>query len=476
MNPEIEQEIITVKKGTELILTIESLAYGGNGIARVENFVIFVKNAIPGQTVRALIYKKRKGFAEARALEVLNESPYAVAPRCEHFPTCGGCKVQQLDYTEQVAQKRQQVVDIFRRQLGLDSFEIDVVVPADDVFHYRNKMEFTFSNRRWVLPGEPEDVDRSFALGMHIPGRFDKILNINECHIMPANGNAILNRAKVLARESGLKPYDVKTHNGFLRYLMLRFGHKTGDIMVNIVTSYENSDLLQPMVNTLISEFPEITTLVNNINTRKADVAFGEYELLLHGRPTIEEKIGGLTFEISANSFFQTNSLQAEKLYTTALKGAGLTGEEVVYDLYCGTGTIALFLAQKAKEVHGFEVIVSAVEDATRNAVRNGIGNVHFHVANLDKYFKNPRVLKKIPPPEIVVLDPPRAGMHRDMTDYLPRFGAQKIVYISCNPTTQARDATVILENGYNLAHLTMVDMFPHTPHIETVAVFQKRC
>lgn len=475
MNQEIKQEIITVKKGVELNLKIESLAFGGNGIARVENFVIFVKNAIPGQTVRALVYKKRKGFAEARALEVLKESPHAVVAPCEHFPTCGGCKVQQLDYAEQVSQKRQQVVDIFRKQLGLESFDVDEVVPAADIFHYRNKMEFTFSNRRWVLPGEPEGVDRSFALGMHIPGRFDKILNINECHIMPAKGNAILNRAKVLALELGLKPYDVRTHNGFLRYLMLRFGHKTGDLMVNIVTSYENTDLLQPMVNSLISEFPEITTLVNNINTRKADVAFGEYELLMHGRPTIEEKIGDLTFEISANSFFQTNPLQAENLYTAALNGAALTGEEVVYDLYCGTGTISLFFAQKAKEVHGFEVIVSAVEDATRNAIRNRIGNVYFHVANLDKYFKNPKALKKIPPPDVVVVDPPRIGMHKDMTDYLPRLGASKIIYISCNPTTQARDSAIILEKGYDLTHLTMVDMFPHTPHVETVAVFQKK-
>ncbi|MBT6781625.1 MAG: class I SAM-dependent RNA methyltransferase, partial [Candidatus Marinimicrobia bacterium] len=311
-----------VKKGQELELTIESLAYGGKGIARVNDFVIFVKNAIPGQKVRALLYRKRKGFGEARPLEILSESKYAVDPICEHFPVCGGCKVQQLDYAEQLAQKKQQVENIFQRQAGLDDFTSNEVIPAENIFNYRNKMEFTFSNNRWVLPGEPENVERDFALGMHIPKRWDKILNIDICHLMPELGNEILNKAKTLAQELTLKPYNQRTHNGFLRYLAFRFGHNTGDIMVNIVTSYENTDLLKPMVDGLIDAFPQITTVVNNINTRKADVSFGEYELLLHGKPVLEEKIGNLSFEISANSFFQTNTVMAEKLYETALAGA----------------------------------------------------------------------------------------------------------------------------------------------------------
>lgn len=465
---------MSVKKGDELELTIESLAYGGKGVARVDDFVIFVKNAIPGQKVRALLYRKKKGFGEARPLEVLSESKHAVDPRCNHFLTCGGCKVQQLDYDEQVEQKRQQVENIFRRQAGIEDFEIDGVVPADQVFNYRNKMEFTFSNNRWVLHGEPEKAERDFALGMHIPKRWDKILNIDECHIQPQLGNEIINKVRSLAKELNLKPYDQKTHNGFLRYLLMRFGQNTGDILVNLVTSYENSDLLQPMVNGLIESFPQITTIVNNINTRKSDVSFGEYELHLHGKPTLEEKIGDLTFEISANSFFQTNTGMAEKLYQTALDGAELSGEEVVFDLYCGTGSISLFLAQKAKEVHGFEVIVSSVEDATRNAIRNGIGNAKFHVANLDNFFKF-GVGKKYPKPDIVVVDPPRAGMHKFMTNYLPKFEAKKIVYISCNPTTQARDTEILQMKGYALKRLTMVDMFPHTPHVETVGIFHKK-
>ena len=463
-----------VKKGQELILKIDSLAYGGKGVSRVDDFVIFVKNAIPGQKVRALLYKKRKGFGEARPLEILSESKHAVGPRCDHFPTCGGCKFQQLDYVEQVVQKKQQIENIFRRQAGITNFELDEIISADKIFHYRNKMEFTFSNNRWVLPEEPENVNRDFALGMHIPERWDKILNIDRCYIMPELGNEILIKVKSLVQELALQPYNQKTHNGFLRYLMMRFGVNTGDLLVNLVTAYENTDLLNPLVDKLTKAFPQITTIVNNINTRKADVAFGEYELHLHGKPALEEKLGKLTFEISANSFFQTNTLMAEKLYQTALKGAHLTGEEVVFDLYCGTGSISLFLAQKAKEVHGFEVIVSAVEDATRNAVRNGIGNVKFHVANLDNYFKFGRS-KKYPKPDVVVVDPPRTGMHKSMSSYLPKFGAEKIVYVSCNPTTQARDSEILQRKGYELKRLTMVDMFPHTPHVETVGIFHKK-
>ena len=464
---------ISVKKGQEYELDIESLAYGGKGIARINDFVIFVKNAIPGQKVRALVYRKRKGFGEARPLEILTESPHIVEAPCTHFLTCGGCKIQQLAYDEQVAQKKQQVENIFQRQAGIPDFKLESVVPSENAFNYRNKMEFTFSNNRWVLPSEPEGVERDFALGMHIPKRWDKILNIDTCHLMPEIGTKILNKTQSLAKKLKLKPYDQKTHNGFLRYLLIRFGHFTGDILVNLVSSYENPVLLKPLVDGLIQEFPQITTVVNNINTRKADVAFGEYELHLHGKPYLEERLGGLTFEISANSFFQTNSVMAEKLYETALEGAELTGEEVVFDLYSGTGSVSLFLAQKAKEVHGFEVIVSSVEDATRNAIRNGVGNAHFHVANLDNFFKF-GVGKKYPKPDVIVVDPPRAGMHKFMTNYLPKFEAKKIIYISCNPTTQARDTEILQMKGYKLKKLSMVDMFPHTPHVETVGIFEK--
>ncbi len=469
-----------IKKGSEVNLTIESLAYGGKGIAKVDNFVIFVKNAIPGQSVKALIYKKHRGYAEARPVEVIKESPNYTVPLCEHFEYCGGCTFQQLNYDKQVEQKKQQVIDAYQRLTGLDGVKIDKVISSKNIYNYRNKMEFTFSNRRWILPNEPENAPQSFALGLHIPGRFDKILDINECHIQPKLGNKILNFVREKAIELKLKPYDVKTHIGFLRHLVLRFGVNTDEMMVNIVTSYENTDFLIPLVNDLTQKFPQITSVINNINTRKADIAFGEYEIILHGSPAITDKIGDLTFAISANSFFQTNTLQAEKLYQAVIDGADLNTDDIVYDLYCGTGSISLFLAQKAKEVYGFEMIGSAVEDAQQNAVTNGIHNVQFFKANLDTHFKGYMSFSnftkkfKIAKPDIVIIDPPRAGMHEDMVRYLPKFGAKRIVYVSCNPTTQARDLKILLAKGYKLTKTTMVDMFPHTPHIETVIVLEK--
>ena len=466
-------ETITIKRGVELELDIESLAYGGMGLARKENFVIFVKYAIPGQRVLARIYKKRKGFAEAQVLKLLVESPNAVDVRCNHYWICS--KLQSLSYDEQIKEKSSQVEDAFNRLGGFTDFKLDKVREADPIYHYRNKMEFTFSPNRWVLESEPEGVDKSFALGLHIPGRFDKILDIHVCHIQPEIGNRILAVARDVCLDNPeLRPYDPRSHIGFLRFLMLRYGVNTGDLMVNVVTSYHDMDKLSPLTDKLLEEFPEITSLVNNVNTRKADVAFGEYETLLYGEPFIQEKIGALTFEISANSFFQTNTTQGEVLYEEVEKALDLKGDEIIYDLYCGTGTIGLYLSKNAKEVYGFEVIRSALDDAEKNADRNDISNVHFLKANLDTFFKSGQLPNRIPRPDVIIVDPPRAGMYQDMVNYLPRLKAKKIVYVSCNPTTQARDARILNEHGYQIRNATMVDMFPHTPHIETVMLFSK--
>ncbi|MFC1581271.1 23S rRNA (uracil(1939)-C(5))-methyltransferase RlmD [Candidatus Neomarinimicrobiota bacterium] len=464
-----------IKKGTEVNLTIESLAYGGKGVARIDNFVVFVKNAIPGQIIRALIYKKHKGFAEARPLEILTESANAVTPKCQHFAYCGGCTLQQFDYSKQVQQKARQVVDIFKRQLGLTDFKINEIVPADPIFHYRNKMEFTVSNRRWILPDESEDSSRDFALGLHIPGRFDKILDIKECLLHPAMGNDILNTVRDLALEYKLKPYDQKTHIGFLRHLVMRFGSMTSQVMVNLVTSFENPDLLEPLVSGLLERFPNINSIINTINTKKADTVYGDYEILLHGSGSIIDRIKPLEFEISSNSFFQTNTYQASQLYEKVINAAALKGDEIVYDLYCGTGTISLFLASKAKVVHGFEMISTAVEDAMRNAISNGIGNCYFHKSNLDTFFKHSRNNLNIDDPDVIVIDPPRQGMHKDMTEIISKWSAKRIIYVSCNPTTQARDIDILLQAGYQLGSVDMVDMFPHTPHIETVAMLERK-
>ena len=466
-------EKVIIKRRAELELKIESLAYGGMGVAKKDDFVIFVKGAIPGQIVNARVYKKKKGYAEAQTLNIVSESPNAVEPKCNHFYICS--KIQNLSYKEQLKEKGNQVEDAFQRLGGFKEFKLKKVIEGDPTFNYRNKMEFTFSPHRWVLESEPEGVDKSFALGLHIPGRYDKILDINNCHIQPEIGNKILQVAReVCNSNSDLKPYDPKTHIGFLRHLMIRYGVNTNQLMVNVVTAYDDINKLSPLTDTLLNKFPEITSLVNNVNTRKADVAFGEFETLLFGKPYIEEKLGDLTFEISANSFFQTNTLQGEVLYNEVLKAADLKGDEIVFDLYCGAGSIALYLAKKAKEVFGFEVIRSSLENATKNAKNNKIKNAVFLKANLDTFFKSGQLPRRIPKPDIVIVDPPRAGMHPDMTNYLHKFKAKKIVYVSCNPTTQARDAKVLYEKGYHIKSAVMVDMFPHTPHIETVVLFSK--
>ena len=465
----------TIKKGMDVELEIESLAFGGMGVSRINEKVTFVKNAIPGQTVTARITKKRTSYLEARSLEVISESPHFVAVKCEHFADCGGCTFQNLDYEQQVSAKELQVKDVFRRIGGFKDVDCDSIVKCEEIFHYRNKMEFTFSPHRWVLDTEPEGVDRSFAVGLHIPGRYDKILDIKDCHIQPVIGNKILKVARdVCLAHPDLKPYDPKTHIGFLRFLMLRFGVNTNQIMVNLVTAYDDINKLSPLIDALLKQVPEITSMVNNVNTRKADVAFGEFETQVFGEPFIQETIGDLTFEISANSFFQTNTTQGKHLYDEVVKAAGLTGSEIVFDLYCGTGTIGLYLANQVKEVYGFEIIRSALEDAEKNAQRNKITNAIFLKANLDTFFKSGQLPRRIPKPDVVIVDPPRAGMHPDMTNYLYKFKAKKIVYVSCNPTTQARDAKVLAEKGYEIKSAAMVDMFPHTPHIETVMLFSQ--
>ena len=464
---------LTIKKGLEPELKIESLAYGGMGLAKIDNFVIFVKNAIPGQIVKAFIYKKKKGYAEARVTSVIKESPNAIEVKCNHYWICS--KLQSLSYKEQLKEKEKQVEEAFQRIGGFIDFKLNEIKGADPVYNYRNKMEFTFSPNSWVLESEPKGVDSSFALGLHIPGRFDKILNIEECHIQPEIGNKILSVAQeICLKHPDLKPYNPKTNVGFLRHLMLRFGANTDQLMVNIVTAYDDINKLSPLIDRLLDEISEITSMVNNVNTRKADVAYGEFENLIFGNPYIEEKIGELTFEISANSFFQTNTYQGETLYSEVVKAAGLTGKEVVYDLYCGTGSIALYLAKNAKEVYGFEVIRSSLENAEKNSVINNIDNVHFLKANLDTFFKTGQLPRKVPKPDVIVVDPPRAGMHPDMSGYLHKLKAKKIIYVSCNPTTQARDAQILTENGYKIKNSVMVDMFPHTPHIETVMLLSK--
>jgi 23S rRNA (uracil1939-C5)-methyltransferase len=461
-------EPITIKKGMDVELKIESLAFGGMGVSRINEKVTFVKNAIPGQTVTARITKKRTSYLEARSLEVLSESPHFVPVKCEHFADCGGCTFQNLEYEQQVAAKALQMKDVFRRIGGFKDVACDSIVKCDEIFHYRNKMEFTFSNQEYVPESEKEREPSKFALGLHAPGRWDKILNINECHIQTKIANEILTTIKELTKD--LEPYNIREHTGFLRNVIIRVAANTDEIMVNIVTSRDDPDLLSPVSHTLITQFPNITSIVNNITARKSGVSMGEHQVVLHGKEYIIEKLGDYEFMISADSFFQTNTKQAEKLYDIILEESALTGSEIVYDLYCGTGSISLFLSKHAKMVYGFELVTSAVQDAMQNAIHNKVKNAWFFGGNLENLFRENTEAKGLEHPDVVVVDPPRAGLHTKTIEDIIEKSPKRIVYVSCNPASQARDVALLCNEKYELKKLRPIDMFPHTPHVENVA------
>ena len=464
------------KIGDEFELTINDIAFGGKGISTYNNFKIFVRNAIPKQKLLVRLIKKRKSFGEAKILSIIENSHLYQKSSCNHFPVCGGCSFQHLDYDYQFMIKQKQLLDIFNKIGNIKINNIDYMFPAEQIFYYRNKMDFTFSPKRWLLNDvKYNSEDKSFALGLHIPGRFDKILNIRDCMIQTKISNEILCLVQDLAKESKIIPYNKKTHKGFLRNLIIRNSKKTNQIMINFVTSYEDRIILQPIVNKLIKNFKNIKSIVNNINSKKSDTSIGEYEILLYGDRFIVDKIGNYEFEISSNSFFQTNTNQAENLYSIAKNMAQLKPDDILFDLFCGTGSISIYMASNLKKVYGFEIIESAIYDAYQNMKRNGIKNCEFFQVNLDKDFEYIFNSKKLPHPNILLLDPPRAGIHPKLIKNLINFNVNKIIYISCNPTTQARDLKIFIDSGYKLKKLAMVDMFPHTPHIETVVLLTKK-
>ena len=463
---------IKLKKGSEIIVSVESLAFGGKGLARYNNIVVFVNNGIPGQKLKVLIIKKSKKYFEAKILEIISESIHYKEPICEHFKYCGGCSFQNLDYEIQIQQKMQQIKDIFNRIGHQKDYVIDPIQSCENIYEYRNKMEFTFSNRRWILKDEPLNVTSDFALGLHIPGRYDKILNINKCHIQRDQANKILNIVQEYSID--MMPYDIIAHTGFLRNLMIRHTENTNEIMVNIVTAFEDIKALKPIVDKIVKEIKNIKSVVNNVTSRKAGVSIGEYEINLYGENFIQEIINGLTFNISANSFFQTNTKQTEKLYSTIINESNLTKEDIVYDLYCGTGTIGISMAKYVKFVYGFEIIESAVNDAKMNAKINNIANIKFLKGDLQKIFRVNLDAKKIEKPDILIIDPPRAGMHKKTILDVVKKNPKKIIYISCNPSTQARDIKEFSEYKYKLKKTLPLDMFPHTPHVENIAIIEK--
>jgi 23S rRNA (uracil1939-C5)-methyltransferase len=439
---------------------------------------VFVQNSYPGDKVKAKLIKIKKSFAEARTKEILIPSQERVEAKCKYFGSCGGCKQQDLSYDSQTKYKQQQVKEIFKSIGGFSGHhEILPIIPSANSFFYRNKMEFSFSDKRWLTEDEissGEKIDKNFALGLHVPNVYDKVLDIDVCYLQSELSYRILNFTRNFFKERNAQVYSTKTHSGFLRNLVIRHSYHTRDLMVNLVTADEDDSLIKTYSNSLLKEFLEITTIVNNISRKKASVAIGDYEKVFYGDGFITDMIGEFTFRISANSFFQTNTLQAENLYKTAVDFAELKGNEIVYDLYSGAGTIAIYISQKVKVVYAFESVESAIEDAKTNAELNDINNVHFFNADLYKSFLPLIEEQKIPNPDAIILDPPRSGLHKNTVEDVIKINPDKIVYVSCNPATQARDIKLFFDAGYKLIKMRAVDMFPHTFHIENVCLLTK--
>ena len=462
-----------MKRGQEIELTISSLAYGGKGVSKLNDLVIFTENVLPGQRVLVKIVKKKSSYLEARKIKIIKASSNEIKARCLHFGVCGGCKTQNLDYSVQLQYKQDQVKDIFERIGLFKNIKIKDIIPSNVTFNYRNKMEFTLSNRRWFVKDYTKFDDLPFALGLHIPKRFDKILDIEECHIQSDEANQILNETRILLAKEKFEPYDVIKHVGFIKNVAIRSSKRGQEIMINFVTSYEKKYCFDTIVHHLINKFDSIKSIVNNVNSGKSGATTGEKEILLYGKKYIIENLDNYQFKISSNSFFQTNSYQAITLYNITKKLLNLNEDQILYDLYCGTGTIGIYLADKCSSVYGFEIVKSAVEDAIENAKINNVKNINFYQCDI-KDIQSVIDKKKIPLPTAIVVDPPRAGLHPNALKTISILKPKNIIYISCNPSTQARDIKELYDNNYKINQIIPIDMFPHTHHIENVTLLDK--
>ncbi len=454
-------------------VTIEDIGAEGKALARVNDLVIFTKYTVPGDIVNLQVTKKRKKYAEAVVTKYLEFSPDRVEAFCEHFGVCGGCKWQYLPYSKQLSYKQKQVADQLKRIGKIKLPDIMPILGSSKSEFYRNKLEFTFSNKRWLEKNERFENETEFnGLGFHIPGLFDKVLNIKKCWLQQEPSNRIRNFIYDYALKNKLPFFDIKKQEGFLRTLIIRTS-STGEVMVILSFFYENSELRNALLNNLVNNFPEITSLMYVINRKGNDTITDQEIHLYHGRDFILEKMENLQFKIGPKSFYQTNSEQAHNLYKVAREFAMLKGNEVVYDLYTGTGTIANFVADKARKVVGIEYIPEAIEDAKVNAKLNDINNAFFYSGDI-KTVLNDNFVNENEKPDVIITDPPRAGMHTDVVDTIKKLGASKIVYVSCNPATQARDLA-LLDDDYYVSKIQPVDMFPHTHHVENVVLLEKK-
>jgi len=465
-----------LKPGTVIELTIDAAAFEGGSVGRYEGMAVFVDDAVPGDRLRAQVLRARRRHAEAKLIEVVEPGPGRVDPPCIHLPDCGGCSRQQMAYSEQLRWKRQHVVDAFERIGGLHDVPVLETLGCDRPFFYRNKMEFSFGDRRWVTDEEiasGDPLDREFALGLHASGRFDRVLDVRECLLQSERSNSIIATTRAFALEHGLRPYGARSHKGLLRHLIVRESEATGEVMVILVTSDEAEEVMEKYAAALRAAVPEITTIVQGVHRGKAQVSFTQELRTLYGSGTLTERIAGNNFVLSPFSFFQTNTGQAERLFQLALDAARLQPTDVAWDLYCGAGTITLAAARTAREVIGVEINAGSVEDARANAERNGVANARFIAGDLRAVLLGEEG-RDLPSPDVVIIDPPRAGMHEDVTRALLERGPERISYVSCNPTTQARDCAILAER-YGVEQVQPVDMFPQTYHVETVARLVRR-
>lgn len=413
-------------------LNVFDIAEEGKGVARADDLVVFIEKAIPGDVVDAAVYKKKKNFAQAKIAQLITPSPDRVDAFCEHFGICGGCKWQHMNYPTQLKYKQKSVLDALQRLAGLETNHAEEILPSAQDRYYRNKLEYTFSNKRWLtdLDGEITDEKEMNALGFHVPLRFDKILEINHCYLQADPSNQLRNQISAFAKENDFSFYDLRAHEGALRNLVIRTS-STGELMVIVIFAYPDEGQVDLMMEFVKIAFPQITSLLYIINQKKNDTFFDQEVLLYSGREFIYEEMEGLKFRIGPKSFYQTNSLQAYELYKITLDFADLKGDELVYDLYTGTGTIANFVAKNAKKVVGIEYVPDAIEDAKINSQINGINNTVFYAGDMKDILNNDFVNQN-GKPDVVITDPPRAGMHPGVVERLMELEAEKIVYVSC--------------------------------------------
>ncbi|NSW86641.1 MAG: 23S rRNA (uracil(1939)-C(5))-methyltransferase RlmD [Syntrophobacteraceae bacterium] len=463
-----------VKKGVEVEVAVEKLAFGGKAVSRVNGFVVFIDHGVPGQIARVRITRKKRQYAEARVIEVVRQSPDYTDPFCVHFKLCGGCSWQDIPYAEQLRWKRQHVADCLEHVAGVGEARVESCEPSPRLTFYRNKMEYTFSDRRWLSDEEIASKDttygKSCALGLHVSGFFDKVFNVEQCFLESPESVAVLKSVRDWCAGSGVPAYSIRTHKGYWRFLVVREGKFTDQVLVHLLTADEpgHDRHVDALVRHLVREFPSITTFVHSVTGKKAQVALGDSSRVVLGPGVIEERLGSLRFRISAHSFFQTNPFAAMRMYETVESFAELNGTETVWDLYCGTGSIALFIASRARRVVGFEVVEDAVRDAYENCRYNGIENCSFVAGDLKDMISRGSDEAGSAVPDVLIADPPRAGMHPHVVKTVLELAPKRIVYVSCNPSTLARDLTSFLET-YKVERVLPFDFFPHTPHIECV-------